>query len=72
VGVAVRMLDNVLDVTNWPLPQQKAEAEAKRRVGLGFTGLGDALIMLRLKYDETGTVNTTWLNLSIGIRYGSV
>ncbi|MBK8018934.1 MAG: adenosylcobalamin-dependent ribonucleoside-diphosphate reductase [Betaproteobacteria bacterium] len=51
VGVAVRMLDNVLDVTNWPLPQQKAEAEAKRRVGLGFTGLGDALIMLRLRYD---------------------
>jgi ribonucleoside-diphosphate reductase alpha chain len=51
VGVAIRMLDNVLDVTNWPLPQQKAEAEAKRRVGLGFTGLGDALIMLRLRYD---------------------
>jgi len=51
VAVAIRMLDNVLDVTNWPLPQQKAEAEAKRRVGLGFTGLGDALIMLRLRYD---------------------
>lgn len=51
VAVAVRMLDNVLDVTNWPLPQQKAEAEAKRRVGLGFTGLGDALIMLGLRYD---------------------
>ena len=48
VAVAVRMLDNVLDVTVWPLPeQQRAEAVAKRRVGLGFTGLGDALIMLR-------------------------
>jgi ribonucleoside-diphosphate reductase alpha chain len=47
----VRMLDNVLDVTCWPLPQQHAEAQAKRRVGLGFTGLGDALIMLRQKYD---------------------
>lgn len=51
VTVAVRMLDNVLDVTAWPLPQQLAEANAKRRVGLGFTGLGDALIMLRKRYD---------------------
>jgi ribonucleoside-diphosphate reductase alpha chain len=46
------MLDNVLDVTAWPLEQQRKEAMAKRRVGLGFTGLGDALIMLRLKYDS--------------------
>ena len=51
VAVAVRMLDNVLDVTAWPLKQQHEEAAAKRRVGLGFTGLGDALIMLRLRYD---------------------
>src|SRR5690349_8406858 len=51
VEVAVRMLDNVLEVTAWPLEQQHKEAMAKRRVGLGFTGLGDALIMLRLKYD---------------------
>ncbi|MGB8338633.1 MAG: adenosylcobalamin-dependent ribonucleoside-diphosphate reductase [Burkholderiales bacterium] len=51
VRPAVRMLDNVLDVTVWPLPQQKAEARAKRRIGLGFTGLGDTLIMLGLKYD---------------------
>jgi ribonucleoside-diphosphate reductase alpha chain len=50
-AVAVRMLDNVLDVTVWPLPQQQAEARAKRRVGLGFTGLGDALVMLGLRYD---------------------
>ncbi len=49
--VAVRMLDNVLDVTMWPLPQQHEEARNKRRVGLGFTGLGDALIMLNLRYD---------------------
>jgi ribonucleoside-diphosphate reductase alpha chain len=49
--VAVRMLDNVLDVTVWPLPQQRDEAGAKRRVGLGFTGLGDALVMLGLRYD---------------------
>ena len=44
--VAMRMLDNVLDITVWPLPQQHDEASAKRRVGLGFTGLGDALVML--------------------------
>ncbi|MFN0037923.1 MAG: adenosylcobalamin-dependent ribonucleoside-diphosphate reductase [Burkholderiales bacterium] len=51
VKVAVRMLDNVLDVTVWPLPQQAQEARNKRRIGLGFTGLGDALIMLGLRYD---------------------
>jgi ribonucleoside-diphosphate reductase alpha chain len=51
VAVAIRMLDNVLDVTAWPLKQQYEEAMNKRRVGLGFTGLGDALIMLRLRYD---------------------
>jgi len=51
VRPSVRMLDNVLDVTVWPLAQQQAEAQAKRRIGLGFTGLGDTLIMLELKYD---------------------
>ncbi|MBL8349163.1 MAG: adenosylcobalamin-dependent ribonucleoside-diphosphate reductase [Burkholderiaceae bacterium] len=51
-AVATRMLDDVLDVTVWPLPQQQAEARAKRRVGLGFTGLGDALVMLGLRYDS--------------------
>ncbi len=49
--VAVRMLDNVLDVTVWPLAQQQEEARNKRRIGLGFTGLGDALVMLNLRYD---------------------
>jgi ribonucleoside-diphosphate reductase alpha chain len=51
VELSVRMLDNVLDVTPWPLEAQRKEAMAKRRVGLGFTGLGDALLMLGLKYD---------------------
>ncbi|HYC37756.1 MAG TPA: adenosylcobalamin-dependent ribonucleoside-diphosphate reductase [Usitatibacter sp.] len=51
VATSVRMLDNVLDVTPWPLPQQDRESKAKRRVGLGYTGLGDALIMLGLRYD---------------------
>jgi ribonucleoside-diphosphate reductase alpha chain len=52
VEVSVRMLDDVLDVTAWPLKAQHEEAMNKRRVGLGFTGLGDALIMLRLRYDS--------------------
>ena len=51
VKVAVRMLDNVLDVTAWPLPEQQQEAQNKRRIGLGYTGLGDALVMLGLRYD---------------------
>ena len=51
IAIAVRMLDNVLEVTEWPLPAQQSEANAKRRIGLGFTGLGDALAMLRLRYD---------------------
>ena len=52
VKVAVRMLDNVLDATAWPLPQQQQEAADKRRIGLGYTGLGDVLIMLGLRYDS--------------------
>ena len=51
VKVSTRMLDNVLDVTAWPLERQREEAANKRRVGLGFTGLGDALCMLRMRYD---------------------
>ncbi|MCC6196081.1 MAG: adenosylcobalamin-dependent ribonucleoside-diphosphate reductase [Burkholderiales bacterium] len=52
VTVAVRMLDNVLDATVWPLTQQRDEAMAKRRIGVGFTGLGDALLELGLRYDS--------------------
>jgi ribonucleoside-diphosphate reductase alpha chain len=52
VRVSTRMLDNVLDATHWPLERQQQEAANKRRVGLGFTGLGDALAMLCLRYDK--------------------
>lgn len=52
VGTGIHMLDNVLDATVWPLVEQKQEAHSKRRVGLGFTGLGDALVMLCLRYDS--------------------
>jgi len=54
VRVGVRMLDNVLDVTAWPLPEQQLEAQNKRRIGLGYTGLGDALVMLGLPYNTEG------------------
>lgn len=52
VALQVRMLDNVLDLTKWPLAQQEQEAQAKRRISIGFTGLGDTLIMMGLKYDS--------------------
>ncbi len=52
VFTQVRVLDNVLDLTHWPLPEQAMEAEAKRRIGVGFTGLGDALVMLNLPYNS--------------------
>lgn len=51
VATQVRALDNVLELTHWPLAQQHAEAMAKRRIGIGFTGLGNALSMLNLRYD---------------------
>jgi len=51
VATQVRALDNVLEVTFWPLPQQRAEAAAKRRIGVGFTGMGNVLAMLCLRYD---------------------
>ena len=52
VKIQVRMLDNVLSATYWPLDEQGLEAHAKRRIGVGFTGLGDALIMLKLSYNS--------------------
>ncbi len=50
VRTAVRMMDNVVDASRFPLPEQAAEAAAKRRIGLGVTGLADALLMLGLRY----------------------
>ncbi len=50
VATAVRMMDNVVDASRFPLEAQKREAEAKRRIGLGVTGLADALLMLGLTY----------------------
>jgi ribonucleoside-diphosphate reductase alpha chain len=58
IDTSVRMLDNVLEATHWPLEQQSKEAASKRRVGLGFSGLGDALIMLRERYDTQSARDT--------------
>ena len=52
VATQVRFLDNVLDVTHWPLEAQRLESVSKRRIGVGFTGLGNALCMLKLRYDS--------------------
>lgn len=49
---AVRFLDNVIDASAYPLPQQEKTARGARRIGLGFTGLADALVMLGRRYDE--------------------
>ena len=51
VAVQVRFLDNVLDVTFWPLDEQRIEAQNKRRIGVGFTGLGNALAMIGKRYN---------------------
>ncbi|MDE1148663.1 MAG: adenosylcobalamin-dependent ribonucleoside-diphosphate reductase [Azospirillaceae bacterium] len=63
VPVAVRMLDNAIDVSRFPLPAQSAEAQAKRRVGLGVTGLADALILCGVRYGTQDAVDLTrqWL-----------
>ncbi|MEL6337444.1 MAG: adenosylcobalamin-dependent ribonucleoside-diphosphate reductase, partial [Pseudomonadota bacterium] len=63
VGTAVRMMDNVVDASRFPLPAQAEEARAKRRIGLGVTGLADALVMCGLRYGSAEAVAQTgdWL-----------
>jgi ribonucleoside-diphosphate reductase alpha chain len=56
VPVAVRMMDNVVDASRFPLPQQEEEARNKRRIGLGITGVADALILCGLRYGSPGAV----------------
>ena len=60
---AVRMMDNTIDVSNFPLPQQEAEARNKRRIGLGITGLADALIMVGARYGSAASITLieTWM-----------
>ena len=64
VRTAVRMMDNTVDVSRFPLPQQAEEARAKRRIGLGVTGLADALLMLGLRYgsDKAARQTEIWMH----------
>lgn len=65
VKTAVRMMDNVVDVSNFPLEAQAQEARAKRRIGLGVTGLADALIMCGVRYGSEDSVKLikTWMKV---------
>jgi len=57
VRAAVRLLDKVIDISNFPIPEQKAEALYKRRMGLGITGLADMLFMMNLNYNSQDGIN---------------
>jgi len=63
VSTAVRMLDNVIDLSRFALDEQRQEAQSKRRIGLGVTGVADALLMLRLTYgtEEAAVQVEDWL-----------
>ena len=63
VADAVRLLDNVIDISKYPLPAQEHEAKSKRRIGLGVTGLADALIFCNARYgaDNAAALTSQWL-----------
>ena len=63
VRIAIRMMDNVVDASRFPLEQQKLEAKNKRRIGLGVTGLADALLMTGLRYgsEEAAAQTEAWM-----------
>ncbi len=65
VPTAVRMLDNAIDCSRFPLPQQAEEARLKRRIGLGVTGLADALIYCNVRYGSPDSIHLTerWLDI---------
>ena len=65
VTVAVRLMDDVIDVSNYPLEEQRHEAQAKRRIGLGVTGLANALTMVNLRYgsDAAAKIAERWMAL---------
>ncbi|WP_322894852.1 MULTISPECIES: adenosylcobalamin-dependent ribonucleoside-diphosphate reductase [unclassified Yoonia] len=64
VATAVRMMDNVVDASRFPLPAQQEEAKNKRRIGLGVTGLADALLMVGLRYgsEEAAAQTDKWMH----------
>ena len=77
VATAVRMMDNVVDTSKFPLEAQEREAQAKRWIGLGVTGLADALLMVGLRYGSgklhhkiEGERTVYWTGPSIGFDVG--
>ncbi|MEM6905607.1 MAG: adenosylcobalamin-dependent ribonucleoside-diphosphate reductase, partial [Pseudomonadota bacterium] len=73
VATAVRMMDNVVDASRFPLEAQAQEAGAKRRIGLGVTGLADALMMVGLRYgdDRAAAQTKEWLAAIERAAYGA-
>ncbi len=65
VRLAVRLLDNCIEISGYPLEQQRLEARAKRRIGLGITGLADALIFVGATYGtpEAADLAANWMAL---------
>ena len=70
---AVRFLDNVIDISGFPLEEQRQEAILKRRIGLGITGLADALLMCGTRYGSEASVKLTktWLKTFEDAAYNS-
>jgi ribonucleoside-diphosphate reductase alpha chain len=73
VRIAVRFLDNVIDVSNYPLPAQRQEALAKRRIGLGITGLADALAFMGVRYGtpEAARLAGAWMSIIQNAAYAA-
>ncbi len=73
VKVAVRFLDNVIDISNYPLEAQRQEALAKRRIGLGVTGLADALIFAGARYGTPAAAKLagTWMSIIQNAAYAA-
>lgn len=73
VQVAVRFLDNVIDISNYPLPAQRKEALDKRRIGLGVTGLADALIFCGVRYGtpEAAKLAGSWMAIIQNAAYAA-
>ena len=71
VKIAVRMMDNVVDVSRFPLEAQAREAKQKRRIGLGVTGLADALLMVGLRYgsEEAALKTEQWMHQIARVAY---
>jgi len=67
VGIGVRFLDNVLDTSPFPTDEQRAEALAKRRIGLGYTGLGNLLQQMRVRYGRASVVLVEAIGEAIAI-----